>query len=204
LVTDDGYVITAKHVIDAFGDLKLTAPDGQELEVGRKRVGIGIPGPNTPNVRGTFSVFAYELVDVDPVHDLALLKIQRNTVISSYVGLAVIQGGHPQSIPTVQPQAAAKLSSKRPEEGEPIAVSGYPLRKTVLITTSGAVASSWDYDVKEVQSPGAPDWFRLPNIADSYLADMHVNPGNSGGPVYSVENGAVIGVCVACCLHTTS
>jgi len=26
---------------------------------------------------------------------------------------------------------------------------------------------------------------------------MHVNGGNSGGPVYSVEGGAVIGVCVA-------
>jgi S1-C subfamily serine protease len=26
---------------------------------------------------------------------------------------------------------------------------------------------------------------------------MHVNPGNSGGPVYSIEEGKVIGVCVA-------
>ena len=45
--------------------------------------------------------------------------------------------------------------------------------------------------------PGAPAWFRLPNMADSFIADMHVNGGNSGGPVYSVVGGAVIGVCVS-------
>jgi hypothetical protein len=37
----------------------------------------------------------------------------------------------------------------------------------------------------------------LPSIADSYLADMQVNGGNSGGPVYRVAEGGVIGVGVA-------
>jgi S1-C subfamily serine protease len=30
-----------------------------------------------------------------------------------------------------------------------------------------------------------------------YWADVEVNPGNSGGPSYRVEDGSVIGVCVA-------
>jgi len=32
---------------------------------------------------------------------------------------------------------------------------------------------------------------------DRYLADLQVNGGNSGGPVYKVDAAAVIGVCVA-------
>jgi hypothetical protein len=30
-----------------------------------------------------------------------------------------------------------------------------------------------------------------------YLADMQANPNNSGGPVYRIEDGSVIGVCKA-------
>jgi S1-C subfamily serine protease len=37
----------------------------------------------------------------------------------------------------------------------------------------------------------------MPNIADGDLADVIVNPGNSGGPVYRVSDGEIIGVCVA-------
>jgi len=48
--------------------------------------------------------------------------------------------------------------------------------------------------------PGAPAGFTFPDTADFYIGDMHVNPGNSGGPVYSVEQGKVIGVCVAAAL----
>lgn len=40
-------------------------------------------------------------------------------------------------------------------------------------------------------------WFRIPEIADSYLTDVETNPGNSGAPVYLAENANVIGVCVA-------
>lgn len=32
---------------------------------------------------------------------------------------------------------------------------------------------------------------------DSYLGDITANPGNSGGPVYKLSDGKVIGVCVA-------
>ena len=37
----------------------------------------------------------------------------------------------------------------------------------------------------------------MPDIADTYLVDSEVNPGNSGGPVYLVESAEIIGVCVA-------
>lgn len=67
----------------------------------------------------------------------------------------------------------------------------------MLVTTSGNLASSWSSEVQEIQVPGAPAGFRMPDVADSYLADVRVNGGNSGGPVYSVESARVIGVCVS-------
>lgn len=44
--------------------------------------------------------------------------------------------------------------------------------------------------------PGVAGMTR-PDVADSYVADMEVNPGNSGGPTYAPASGAVVGVCVA-------
>jgi S1-C subfamily serine protease len=89
------------------------------------------------------------------------------------------------------------ISAKRPEEGEPIAVSGYPFQGNVLITTSGFIASSWNIRFSEIQRAGAPAGFHTLDVADIYLADIHVNGGNSGGPVYSVETGVLVGVCVS-------
>ena len=34
-------------------------------------------------------------------------------------------------------------------------------------------------------------------VQERYLSDFTANPGNSGGPVYTVRDASVIGVCVA-------
>jgi S1-C subfamily serine protease len=91
----------------------------------------------------------------------------------------------------------AALATSAVEDGERIAVSGYPLSETVLITTSGGVASAFGTDIKQANMPGGPAGFTMPDIADIYLADVAVNPGNSGGPFYRVSDGQVIGVCVS-------
>jgi S1-C subfamily serine protease len=67
----------------------------------------------------------------------------------------------------------------------------------MLISTSGNLASSWAFDNVPTQVPGAPPGFSVRDVGDFYIADVRVNPGNSGGPVYLVELGEVIGVCVA-------
>lgn len=66
-----------------------------------------------------------------------------------------------------------------------------------MITTSGHVATAAGVDLQEIRPPGAPDWFTFPDAKDSYLIDVAVNPGNSGGPVYKTYSGDVIAVCVA-------
>jgi hypothetical protein len=69
----------------------------------------------------------------------------------------------------------------RSRDGESVAVSGYPLQVASLVTTSGTLAPAWSSEIKNVQPPGAPRGSRF-QIADGYLADVAVNPGNSRGP----------------------
>jgi S1-C subfamily serine protease len=77
-----------------------------------------------------------------------------------------------------------------------VATSGYPFGTPNLITSTGYIASAWAVELDEVPDPLGRGT-RLRGVADSYLADMHINGGNSGGPVYRTAEGAVIGVCVA-------
>ena len=57
------------------------------------------------------------------------------------------------------------------------------MNETVLVTNSGGLASCWGTNTR--------------GVADGYLADIEVNPGDSGAPVYDIENSTIIGLCVA-------
>jgi S1-C subfamily serine protease len=71
---------------------------------------------------------------------------------------------------------------------------GFPFGEAVLITNAGVVASAWQMN-QRTQVPGAEGFHTL-DLADAYWIDGQANPGNSGGPVYRVEDASVIGVCV--------
>ncbi len=192
---EDGYIVTALHVVRAFRNI--AAGEGSS-----KSLMVGVAAPQLENlstgvvkgltIRSSFGLTECDVVDEDAGHDLALLKLKQNPFKGEMgtflrAGDKVIDYLH----------RAPSFSLARPQDGEAIAVSGYPLRSRVLVTTSGHLASSWEYEIEEVHVPGAPEWFTRIDIADFYLADMHANPGNSGGPVYSVKHGQVIGVCVS-------
>jgi S1-C subfamily serine protease len=192
MVNAEGYIITARHVVEAFQSLQVS---------GNKRLLIGVALPNLENFKGaggSISVrasFAYtdcDVVEEDALHDIALLEMKHNPFTG---GMGKFMKTPKGSID--YPHKIAILSPDRPRDGEQIALSGYPLSGTVLITTSGSVASAWGYSTVQVHPPNAPAGFMVPDTIDFYLVDMHVNHGNSGGPVYSVQNGAVIGICVS-------
>ncbi len=186
LANSDGYVITALHVITE-GRMAL-----ERLQAGRKEMFVGLATPNTETMRGNFTLVHFELIDEDPLHDLALLKLRRNPFEGEVKSGFRVAG---KEIPLLF--GVASLKPQKPQDGAAVAISGFPLGQPVLVTNAGWMATTWSYNISQIHPPGAPDWFRMPDIADSYLADVQANPGNSGGPVYLIENGLVIGVCLA-------
>ncbi len=184
LVSSEGHVLTAYHVI-RDGNALL-----ERVSAARKRLEIGIPIPDKQpdryRVRGSFTVFQFDVIDKDEVHDLVLLKARGNPFQQTRTGFKF---GNQEVRLKV---GVAVLSDQPPAEGTPVAVSGYPLGQPVLVTNAGVVASSAAFKTDEPALPVTPEWIRPQ--ADVYLLDVETNPGNSGGPAYRIEDGAVIGL----------
>ena len=183
-VNSEGYAITAQHVVDAARELHVPNPQAQ--------VGIGLAIPNTEHRRANFVITGFNIIEEDPRHDLALVKLKKNPFAGELRSGFVI--GDEGELPLLH--GVPRLRPERPCDGDAIAISGYPLGEPVLVTNAGSIASSWSVRVGEIPHPTMPDT-TLPEIRDVYLADVQSNPGNSGGPVYSVDDGSIIGVLVA-------
>jgi S1-C subfamily serine protease len=184
LVNSEGYAITAKHVI--VGGVEML----KSIPAERKDIFAGLALPNTVNMRGNFVCVDFKVVDEDLRHDLILLKLNRNPFKGEIRSGFVING---KELPLLY--GVPTLNLTRPTDGLPIAVSGYPLAETVLVTNSGVLATCWGTDMKKVNISGAPADFKIPDIGDIYLADVEVNPGDSGAPFYDIENSTIIGLC---------
>ena len=189
IVHSEGYALTARHVTQ--GATRESLHHG-----GRLTAGLALPNlGGRIRIAGSFEIVGCEIVEEDPRHDLALVRLVPTP----------FQAGKASGVSTTTDGGMAinalfglaQLRLERPRDGVGVAVSGYPLATSTLITTSGAMASSWGVDLAEVQPPGAPEGFTISDMKDSYIADVAVNPGNSGGPVYLSTSGEVVGVCVA-------
>jgi S1-C subfamily serine protease len=189
-VSRAGLVMTAGHVVNAARTQIASSPEYQLM------LGQATPNVSTPQLtmRGNFNLLACEVVQEDQRHDIALIQAKPSPFENEQRPLVKTASPDTDIYPLL---GVASLSTSTVKDGEQIAVSGYPLSETVLITTSGGVASAFGTDIQEAAIPGAPPGFTMPDIADTYLADVAVNPGNSGGPVYRVSDGKVIGVCVS-------
>lgn len=184
-VNSDGYVITAKHVIDLGRELV------NRIDACNKQILIGLAHPNTENIRGNFTFVDFDVIGEDTRHDVILLKLRKNPFKGEVRSGIVVHG---KELPLLYGTPTFNLN--RPREGAAIGISGYPLNEMVLVTNFGWIASSWETDIQEVSFPGAPPWFRVTDIADLYLGDVEVNPGNSGAPTYLIKDSTIIGMCV--------
>lgn len=169
VVTKDRHVVTAKHVVDA-----IDYGAGQSLHV-------AFAGPDVDTrqlkIRANFTGTQATVLDTVDEHDLALLEVPgaQNLTFRIQLGDQLIE---------TEPRAAW-LNERKLREGIELAVSGYPLAQPSLVTNAGVLASSF--------SPDGP----VGNWKDRYLGDFTANPGNSGGPVYTVGDAGIVGVCVA-------
>ncbi len=166
-VADGLHIVTNAHVLPAVLD-----PEKRE------RVGI-------MTLQGPLKMFRYaRIVRTDPVHDLALLRIE----------------GAP--LP-----AMSLADSDAPAEGEAVAMTGFPIGMALqqLITHRGMVSSigpivlpalrSQQLDVTMVK--------RLREPFDIIQLDATAYPGNSGSPLYDPQTGKLQGVIDAVFIKST-
>ena len=172
IASEDGHMVTALHVVDAATAALAGAS-------GRLIAAFAGPDVDLPGIQMRSNFSLQEVVEVDrsPEHDLALVRSTSGTLapLNFLVG--------PEEL-SRKPRPV-RLAPERPRDGIDVAVSGYPFGSPTLHTNAGVLASAWGVE----DGPGP--------MRDRYLGDFTANGGNSGGPVYRVKDGAVIGVCVA-------
>jgi S1-C subfamily serine protease len=180
LVGSKGYVITANHMVNAPGKPQA------------RRISVDWPAPpiasNTKRVSGieaaNFGGTSADVLDVDPLHDLALLTPRENPYLAAAQPLL----RNEPNFPPAGHASAARLSvvGQPLRDGIAVFLCGYPLDFPILITTAGSVASSTSM-TGELTPDGS---FAL---TDQYWVDIKSNHGNSGGPLFSMT-GEVVGV----------
>jgi S1-C subfamily serine protease len=181
LVSREGYVITAAHVIKAGTEAL------ERIKSDHKHLAVGMPYDFNEDGHfvlypGTFTFQAFETIELDERADIALLKLVKNPFDSGF-SLGTVDG---RSVPVRF--GTVSVSSGEPVEGTAIGVSGYPFGNPTLVTNSGIVASA-GYNLRG-GPPDSPD-----HSGNVYLFDAAANPGNSGGPVYIASSGVVLGLC---------
>lgn len=161
VAAEGNLVITNAHVL----------PSGAAVDLDSRLMVLLPRGKETPELR------AATVVSTDPLHDLALLRIEGSSLPALKLG-----------------------DSNAVKDGQPVALIGFPVAGALgfmPVTHRGIVAS-----VTSVALP-APTSRQLDERAIRRLRegpfamfqlDATAYPGNSGGPLFDPETGAVLGV----------
>ena len=170
-VSKRGYVLTAGHVIrNKERDAKANGASKVTFEVG-----LLLDLLSTPSFRlqGSFQWTDASVVDIDDLHDLALLKLSQNPFTGEMRSRIGVRGK--DDLLTV---GVARLDAALPPEGDDVLISGYPLEIPTFVTQKGMVASE-TFSFGQTQPPGPPAGFVTTQSEDSILLDAVVNPGNT-------------------------
>lgn len=141
IVTEDGYILTNKHVIDGATKISVVLDDGTTFE-------------------------DVELVEVDPLNDIAFLKIDGVTNL----------------------KAATLGDSKTITVGQQVIAIGNALGQYQNTVTAGIVSGT-GRSITATDSTGSMS----ENLSDMIQTDAAINSGNSGGPLVNAA-GEVIGI----------
>jgi S1-C subfamily serine protease len=181
-VNDSAYLLTAAHVVNP--------PPPASCRLLYDQMGI----PDEADENGTLIHLSQGtpvmVVDLDAIHDVALLKMEKNPFRGELIPLAGIARPNDKVQMVEAVPKVARLGYSEVPLGRSVAVSGYPLFSSPLMLTQSGLVAGIDYltnDVNGVPVKGLPiEWLAI---------DVSAHPGNSGGPVYETQTGAVIGIC---------
>jgi S1-C subfamily serine protease len=191
LVNNDGYIITANHLID-LGEQYM-----QQTQAETKKLGITIPPPpnaiNNPPVLQT-PTNDFDVIARDNEHDLALLKVKMSTVISPLNGETLHGVIYSNDMGGSLFVGDAHFT-KNISQNLSIAITGYPSNQMVPETKTGKVTSKEITSVINSRISLASGYVTY-NVTDYFQTDITSNQVLSGSPVYSTKNGKIMGVCI--------
>jgi len=196
LVNSNGDVVTASHVANGIQGNAQALGVQQIIQVleahgihAEARIAVSIPNVETSHltISSGSQLFPATWVAADAEHDIAVF----HATVNPFTKMPKTFGG---SGAAGLPQAKARfvhLALKRPRDGEEIFACGFPFGEPGLVTTSGAIASAWKSDTLNTAKATV-----LPLPVEIYQVDLRLNPGNSGGPVFRMQDQAVLGMVV--------
>jgi S1-C subfamily serine protease len=155
LIDEEGYLITAAHVVEDARRCLEKAP------------GAKILAKLTANDSHTAPAVSCDVVAVDALNDLALLKTERPLLRNP--------GDKPPH---------AMLDGRAVPVGTAVMVTGYPAFSWQPVTQAGHVTAVGRTRLEEIDDP-------LPNPSDALVVDIYLRPGNSGSPIYRPDGGVI-------------
>ena len=165
LVNEEGYILTNAHVVE---DARRCLAGSSEAKILAKlapgRSGTGLAASES----STATAVSCDVVAVDDVHDLAVLKPERPL---------------PQD-PAGGPRPFALLNPREVPDGAAVTVTGHPLFVWQPTTQTGKILRRARLRLSD----------ESPEASDVLVLDIPLKPGNSGSPVYLRSTGAVVGV----------
>jgi Trypsin-like peptidase domain len=191
LVNNNGYVITAGHLID-IGEQYT-----QQTQAETKKLAIVIPlsplDPNPPSV-SQLPTNDFDVIARDNEHDLVLLKIKMSTAISPFNGETLYEVHYSNNTYGTLSIGDAHFTDNMSQK-DSIAMSGYPSNQLIIETKTGKVTS-----METASNISSKIVLGITHITytmtDYYLTDIISSSGFSGSPVYSIKSIETLGICI--------
>jgi S1-C subfamily serine protease len=190
-----GHIITARHIVIAIDSLpsKIIREVGSSVDPNSimVRILVGLPvteithGPNR-SFENVVQISA-RIIKRSEKADAAIIEVPAHALDKAYSNGLIEEPSKNIKLTTNKPIVPI-FDTEPADEGEMIAVSGFPLSIPAMVTNFGWIGSA--FGVLPRVSPDDPDQF-------GQIGAIQINHGNSGGPVYRVRDGAVIGIAVS-------
>lgn len=189
LVSDEGHVITAHHVIEN-GREKLASLENASDAKLVAALPVASPGAYRA-ARGGFTRIDLSVLAERAEWDLALLEL------APHESFATARREEERGEERAAQLEIARLSLEPPQPGTGVVLAGFPTGDKRLVVSDGRVLDERILAGAALDVDEAPEWLE-PLRGRGYLfADFETRRGHSGGPVYLADSGDVVGVCVS-------